>query len=171
MFCPKCGSQNADETKFCRGCGVELSALLVAAPASGRKARGGADAQSLAEKHLEIYSRGLSGLMIGVGLILVAALALALTTASLPVALFSLIFGVVFLSMGVSRLVQARGLKALAEREEPAALPTGQTEYIKPVRSVFDTDDLSAVRVSVTENTTRHLELGAEDELSKPAKP
>jgi len=108
--------------------------------------------------------------MIGVGLILVAALALLLTMRSLPVALFSLIFGVVFLSMGVSRLVQAKGLKALAEREESAALPPGQTEYIKPVRSVFDTDDLSAVPVSVTENTTRHLELDAESD-AKSAKP
>jgi hypothetical protein len=170
MFCPKCGSQNADKTKFCRGCGVELGALLVAAPASGRKASRGADARSLAEKQIDIYSRGLRGLMIGVGLILVAAFALILTTRSLPVALFSLIFGVVLLGTGVSRLVQAKGLKALSERAEPAALPSGQTEYIKPARSVFDTDDLSAVPVSVTENTTRHLELDSEGESAKSAK-
>jgi len=170
MFCPKCGSQNADKTKFCRGCGAELGSLLVAASASGRKANRGADTRSLAEKQIDIYSRGLRGLMIGVGLILVAVFALILTTRSLPVALFSLIFGVVFLGTGVSRLVQAKGLKTLAERDEHAALGPGQTEYIKPARSVFDTDDLSAARVSVTENTTRHLELDAQDESAKSAK-
>ena len=25
MYCPKCGTQNADDASFCRGCGVNLS--------------------------------------------------------------------------------------------------------------------------------------------------
>ena len=28
MFCPKCGLQNAEEAKFCRGCGTDLSNVL-----------------------------------------------------------------------------------------------------------------------------------------------
>ena len=28
MFCPKCGLQNADETKFCRGRGADLGNVL-----------------------------------------------------------------------------------------------------------------------------------------------
>lgn len=149
---------------------MELGNLLAVTPASGRKRSGGGDTRSLAEKHIEIYSRGISGLMIGVGFVILAALAFALSARGLAFALFALAFAIVFLSMGVSRLVQASGLKALAERDEPAALPPVQTEYIKPLRSVFDTDDLSAVPISVTENTTRHLELDAESESAKSAK-
>ena len=30
MYCPKCGIQNNDETKFCRGCGENLKVVLQA---------------------------------------------------------------------------------------------------------------------------------------------
>ena len=30
MYCPKCGIQNNDETKFCRGCGENLKVILQA---------------------------------------------------------------------------------------------------------------------------------------------
>ena len=30
MFCPRCGAQNDDQTKFCRKCGTQLDALALA---------------------------------------------------------------------------------------------------------------------------------------------
>ncbi|MCA1623185.1 MAG: hypothetical protein LC778_05190 [Acidobacteria bacterium] len=44
-----------------------------------------------------------------------------------------------------------------------SALPPSQTEYVKPQTSIYDTGEL-AVPSSVTENTTRHLEVNSEGE-------
>jgi zinc-ribbon domain len=30
MFCPKCGAENQDQTRFCRGCGTDLEAVALA---------------------------------------------------------------------------------------------------------------------------------------------
>lgn len=35
-------------------------------------------------------------------------------------------------------------LPPMSKRDEPAALPPGQTEYIKPSRLIYETDDLAA---------------------------
>ena len=44
-----------------------------------------------------------------------------------------------------------------------SALPPIQTEYVKPQGSIYDTGELVAPS-SVTENTTRHLEINKEGE-------
>ena len=43
-------------------------------------------------------------------------------------------------------------------------LPPTQSDYVKPQNSVYDTGDLVEVPLSVTENTTRHLEINKEGE-------
>lgn len=39
MYCPKCGSANPDNSKFCCDCGAKLSAAAVAAPPKGDRPR------------------------------------------------------------------------------------------------------------------------------------
>ena len=148
MFCPKCGSQNVEKSKFCRGCGADLgdvTALVAGKP----------PARSLAEKHIDLYSRGVRGLLLGLGFLIVSGLGFVLSTRGPAFSLFALMFAFVFLATGISRFVQARGLKALDMKDEPAALPPGQMDYIKPSRSIYETDDL--VPASVTEHTTTNL--------------
>ncbi|MEP6788475.1 MAG: hypothetical protein ABJB40_08590, partial [Acidobacteriota bacterium] len=66
------------------------------------------------------------------------------------------------------RLTHSRGLKklilkALVKEDEPAAISRGQTEYIKPRQSFYDTDDLLKEPSSVTERTTNLLEMDTGD--------
>lgn len=165
MFCPKCGLQNADETKFCRGCGADVSNALAPANASGRRfsGKGLSAPRSIAEQQISLFSRGIRGLIMGGGLFVVSALAFVMSERGLTFSLFMLAFGFLLVGTGISRLIHAQGLKRLVERDEPTALPPGQTEYIKPSQSFYDTDDLLRQPSSVTERTTNLLEIDTGD--------
>jgi hypothetical protein len=158
MFCPKCGSQNADETRFCRGCGADLSSVL--AVVEGRAP----NVPALAEKHIDLFSSGLRGLIIGVGFMFVSVVAYGLSPRLAVVLVFLLAFAFYFAGTGVSRLVQARALKRLREPKVSATpgLSTGQPEYIQPPRSMYQTDDLVTTPRSVTEHTTTHLKIDSD---------
>jgi len=153
MFCPKCGLQNPDETKFCRGCGAELSNVLAAVDGKLPGTRG------LAEKYIDLNSSGIRGVLIGLGFAFISWVVYTIPPGHGIIWTLFLAFAFFFLGTGISRLVQARGIKALSEREGPAALPPGQTEYIQPSRSIYQTDDLAPRPPSVTEHTTTHLKL------------
>ena len=159
MFCPKCGSQNADETKFCRGCGGNLSNVL--AVVDGKVPSTGL---SLAEKQIDLSSRGWRGLLGGTGFLIVASLAFALS-GKITFPLFMLVFAFVFISTGISRFIEARGIKRLLElsgTHHERAISAGPPAFIQPPRSLFETDDLTATPLSVTERTTTHLKLDRE---------
>ncbi len=175
MFCPKCGLQNADETKFCRGCGADVSNAL-AAPvtmARGRRLSGGTESahMSIAEQQIDLFSRGIRGLIMGGGLFVVSALAFVLSERGLTFSLFMLAFGFLLVGTGISRLIHARGLKALGKGDKPAALTSGQPDFIQPSGSIYNTDDLISRPPSVTERTTTHLELDTDGGMfSSPKK-
>ena len=154
MFCPKCGSKNAEETKFCRGCGADLSNAL--AIVGGRSA----DDVALAVKHIELFSSALRGLMVGLGFFIVAAVAFGISTRFAVLGVFALAFAFFFGATGVARLIQARALKRLHKPKDvqPTSLPAGEPAYIKAPRSIYETDDLASTPLSITENTTTHLD-------------
>ena len=150
MFCPKCGSQNVEKSKFCRGCGADVGD--VTALVAGKPPKSSA---SLAEKAIALNSRGIYGVLAGIGFLFVAAVIWSRPPYDGIFWLLPLTFAFIFVSTGISRFVQARGLKALVMKDAPAALPPGQMDYIKPQRSIYETDDL--VPASVTEHTTTNL--------------
>lgn len=150
MFCPKCGSQNVDKSKFCRGCGADV--VDVTALVADKQAK---SPMSLAEKAIALNSRGIRGVLGGVGFLFVAAVIWSRPPYDGIFWLLPLTLAFVWLSTGISRFVQAHGLKALAMQNEPVVLPPGQMDYIKPQRSIYDTDDL--IPASVTEHTTTNL--------------
>ena len=154
MFCPKCGSKNAEDAKFCRACGADVSNVL--AVVEGGQMR----APALAEKQLNYFAAGLGSTIIGSGMVVAAILAVAFSPRLAILTIFALAFASIFLGLGISLMVKARGVKKLRElkpAESAAALPAGEPDYIKPSHSIYETDELSATPVSVTEHTTTHL--------------
>ena len=150
MYCPKCGSQNVDKSKFCRGCGAELSNVLAAL--EGKKPK---SSTSLAERAISLNSRGIRGVLGGIGFLFVAAVIWSRPPYDGIFWLLPLTFASIFVSTGISRFVQARGLKALSKGSDQLTLASGQMDYVKPQRSIYETDDL--VPASVTEHTTTNL--------------
>ena len=151
MYCPKCGSQNVEKSKFCRGCGADVSNVMTAL--EGKPS--GKAPLTRAERAIAINSRGIRGVLGGIGFLFVAWVIWSRPPYDGIFWLLPLTFAFIFVATGISRFVQARGLKALDIKNEPTALPPGEMDYIKPQHSIYETDDLAPV--SVTENTTTNL--------------
>lgn len=168
MFCPKCGLENADDTKFCRNCGGNLSNVWAAV--EGRVP----DQLSQSKQNSDLFSSGIRNLILGFGFIFISILLLFNLPGNPLYWLLTMISGIALLASGISRLVKASQPKAInyqsAERDSfPASpsnppLPPVQTDYIKPEKSNYRTDDLAREPFSVTEPTTRHLEIDEEVE-------
>jgi zinc-ribbon domain len=159
MFCPKCGSQNIDEARFCRGCGIDLSNVMAAIDGKPTPT------SHVAEKQIDLFSTGVRNVVMAFGF---AALAfvIALIPGDTHFWVLFLIPAFILLASGISRIIKAQGLKELRETEkqrkldfrEVQALPPGESDYIKPQVPVYKTEDLLHARASVTEGTTRNLE-------------
>jgi hypothetical protein len=95
------------------------------------------------------------------------------------------------LAVGASQMAKVNRMEKLKQNNEIApgiqpqpnqiyssnpttALPPSRTDYVKPEKSIYDTGELAApVAPSVTEGTTRHLEINNEGEtmtLPQPKK-
>lgn len=156
MFCPKCGTQNKDEQKFCRGCGQSLPAVRMAL--EGR-----------IEEGLQTLNKDFDKLASGaVTLIIFASIALATSFFSSGSAIFNLILGLLIAApmifIGAKRLQNS--IKLLDPKEQPKSLPASSLAALSSVEAqpatlppVPDTDPLgiNAVPSSVAEHTTFHL--------------
>jgi hypothetical protein len=162
MFCPKCGLENADETKFCRGCGANLGGVLGAVEGRvddqkrQKKAKG-----SLSERSIALYSRGIRGVLTSFVFVIVSIFVSEYGERDkiwwlIPFTLALLIF-----AASISRFVQGYGLKRLSERElregRRAELPESRDDFLRAARPSFSTEDLAASPFSVTERTTNLL--------------
>jgi zinc-ribbon domain len=180
MFCPKCGQQNPENGKFCRACGTDLgnvSAVMSGTVPEPIDDRGLAKIQRRARRHKDPHDAqgdALRSIITGVGF-LVVSIALAMTGfwgghswwwAMLFPAFFAL-------SKGIPDYIKAERLIAdqkasnaapqplMGQPPQNYALPPNQTEYVQP-ESRYKTGDL--VPPSVTDGTTRHLEINSEGE-------
>ncbi len=183
MFCPKCGTKNPEDGKFCRSCGSDL-AVVSAAMTGGLPAtlaELGLDPscdpkESLRRKDPnEVYGDGIKGVITGIGFFVVS-MALFLTGVANGQAwwwalLFPAFFG---FAKGVSDILKSRRMmdvrgagfsssvgNVVGAAPNYSSLPSPQTEFIPPATR-YKTGDL--VPPSVTDGTTRHLEMNAEGE-------
>ena len=165
MFCPKCGQSNPETGKFCRACGTDLGNVSQALSAPA------AQMQLLDHKGKPVsWDRAIVKLFSGVAFIVVAC-ALAISGAGRGWWFWLLIPAFMSLGAGVAQIFQLRkmeksgatfaGLRPdLGAAPQNAALPPSQTEWAASPESRYKTGDL--VPPSVTDNTTRHLELDSE---------
>jgi hypothetical protein len=168
MFCPKCGQSNPETGKFCRNCGTDLgnvSSALTGVPQS--KGMGLCD-----RKGRPLTWEGpIRQIAMGVAFMVVAFI-LGISGMGRGWWFWMLIPAFMMLGSGVAKIVQLQQAKRanetrLAQPNEPAfapppaqaGLPSPAQNFTRP-ETRYKTGDL--VPPSVTDGTTRHLELDSE---------
>jgi len=112
------------------------------------------------EKQIDLYGTGMRGLLIGIGFLISSGVAFAVSIRVAVLALFFLAFASYFLGTGIAKLLHARALKGLiGSRDLNQLPPSDQTQYVKPLHSIYETDDLVRIPSSITDHTTTHLEI------------
>lgn len=176
MFCPKCGIENPDNGKFCRKCGTDLGVVSLALSGNLPIAQIN---QYVVDPRKRAVSWEMAITKISIGsAFLIISLILGFTGMIgadkwwfwllLPA------FGA--LASGITQFINLRKLEKLessftsentpnriASFKPTNALPPSQTEFIKPQSSIYETGEF-VEPLSVTENTTRQLEINKEGE-------
>lgn len=162
MFCPKCGTENPDNGKFCRHCGIDISAVSVAinegisavACGSKKSKRGGLDAA------IAKFSVGVSFLVISI--------ALSMTPNGSQWWFWMLIPAFACMGSGIAQFMQYRQTRSRLDESSKmiqmqagtgadAGLPPANvSDFVRPANpAAAKTGEF--VPTSVTEDTTRHL--------------
>lgn len=170
MFCPKCGKQNPDDGKFCRGCGTDLGNVSSALTGSLPRSH-----QLVDRKGRRVSWESAIGKLFGGVAFFAVAIALAFSNTGRGWWFWLLIPAFFSLGAGVAQWIQIRkaeqGMTAgVIQANSPstlpnatnAALPPPQTDFVPVAESRYKTGDL--VPPSVTEDTTRHLNQDSEGE-------
>jgi hypothetical protein len=173
MFCPKCGTQNPDDGRFCRSCGADLGNVSAALSGKIPKPQYIVDPRKRGVSWEHATTKIFTGLAF-----LTVSLILAFTGKFNGQNWWFWLLIPAFGSLG-SGIAQVVQLKKLEKREAgfapPStpnvissappnnALPPTQTDYVAPpTTSIYDTGELAERPGSVTENTTRHLQMDSE---------
>lgn len=179
MFCQKCGTQNPDAGRFCRSCGnaINVAALPVtedfAIDHKGKKRTANPN---------DIWASAIRNMLSGLGFFIMSMILLTTDIArgqkwwwAMLFPAFSLLATGVSQYAKVRRIEKQRGVYHSGQQTQvqPApqntALPPTQQDYIAPQApqrsgSIYDTGEFEVRPPSVTEGTTRHLEINKEGE-------
>lgn len=169
MFCPKCGTKNPDDGKFCRKCGIELepvSELL-----SGKIQTLKRDSKGK-PKRKPRWESAITPIFAGLAMLIISII-LAVTGAGRYWWFWLLIPAFGAIGSGVSNLIQIKQDRdendSTTQTDETtqiayhrqSELPPSQTEYVSPkIEKRYEIGNL--VPPSVIEDTTRHLEIDEE---------
>lgn len=185
MFCPKCGTQNPVTGKFCRSCGTDLAPVAGAlAENSGLKMQQFGAIEPIAPMSLSCqpgksisWQSAMGQMFTGLAFLIVSII-LAFTGKASGWWFWMLIPAFSILGSGVAQYVQLKKNEQRSAALPPSppvngeiysapansALPPPRADYAQPPqKSIYDTGELAAPP-SVTEHTTRHLEINSEGE-------
>jgi hypothetical protein len=169
MYCPKCATANADEVKFCRSCGANLSlvpqALTGQLPESRDTRRRGRhrNRHGRDEDGPPNLGRGITQLIMGVGF-LIAALAIFFSPGGQGWWWAMLFPGFTLLGKGIADIVTVRTAMNLPQGQTQAGqMQAGPPQAaMPPARNTGEIAPQQAYNPlpppSVTEGTTRHLD-------------
>lgn len=187
MFCPKCGTKNPDDGKFCRSCGTDLGGVSAALsgnlPAKSDawdwgdwdcdQSTGRKDAGRRKDPN-EVYGDSIKSIVSGIGFLVVAIVLFTTGVAGGKAWWWAMLFpAFIALSKGIADMAKSRRMmqtgptftvppvNTLYSNQPNTALPPQQTQFVAP-ESRYKTGDL--VPPSVTDSTTRHLEVNSEGE-------
>lgn len=170
MFCPKCGVKNPENGMFCRSCGTDLN---VVSKALTGKLQLGKPQMPVNKKGKPIsWESAFSKLFGGLAFIGVT-IALANSNMGRGWWFWMLIPALTMIGTGLAQVIQIKtseksnvDFAATGRELEPSEqkeLPPSRTDYVAPVRdSTYKTGNLAPP--SVTDNTTKHLEMDSEGE-------
>lgn len=172
MFCPKCGTKNPNDGKFCRKCGTDLGTVSDAIT-------GNLPSKKALKKHKKekaSWESAMSSLFTGIAFLAISII-LGITNAANGSKwwYWMLIPAFAMIGAGVAKTIQLKqdakekvsidlteDTKQINSQQQEA-LPPKQTEFVSDFpNSKYQTGDL--VPPSVVENTTRHLEMDKEGE-------
>jgi hypothetical protein len=130
MYCPKCATQNAEDTKFCRSCGTNLSLVpqaltgrLPEAPSGRRRHRG----RNFEHGGHASLANGITKFFVGLGFLIVS-FALALSSVGRGWWFWMLIPAFASLGKGVAQIVSAKyGPNVTQGLNQMAIPPVAQT--------------------------------------------
>lgn len=164
MFCPKCGTKNPETGKFCRSCGTDLGNVSSALSTGNRP-------QLLNHKGKPIHWEGaFSKFATGLAFLIIS-IVLAVSGNGRGWWFWMLIPAFSCIGAGVSQYMQLKraesGQPMFVPPVQPdslsgsvnQSLPPAQTNFERP-DTKYNTGDL--MPPSVTDNTTRHLEMDSE---------
>ncbi|MBV8858457.1 MAG: zinc ribbon domain-containing protein [Acidobacteria bacterium] len=170
MYCPKCATQNADDARFCRGCGTDISLVpqavtgaLAERLAAVEETRDGRRRRRKGERPPSI-ERAFSKIFMGLAFVLIAFAIVTQMPGGFTWGFWLLLPAAAMLSKGVGMYMRVqeerKRLTPPAHSPTYTAVPPPRPASVLPPR---DTGEMIPPP-SVTEATTRHLGVPAERE-------
>jgi hypothetical protein len=185
MFCPKCGSQNAENVRFCRSCGLELEAVSAAMTGklTLRKTNGEEDGDDENSNNPDkLWNSAIINFLVGLAFLIISVVLATTGAAGGRNWWFWMLIPAFWnIGSGAASYLKVKRMERKTEyanfravnpslQSPPAAnaaLPPRQTlfanDYAPPAAAARDTGELFAPPASITENTTRHLNREAEN--------
>jgi len=176
MFCPKCGIQNPETGKFCRSCGTDLKNVSDVLSGKVKIARTCTDRKG---RPITLES-AITKFFMGVAFLAIS-IVLGVSGRGTGWWFWMMIPALMFIGSGIAQYIQLKNARqsdvafapdaqnSISGAPPHAALPPQQTTFISP-ESRYKTGDL--VPPSVTDTTTKHLEVNSEGEtMTLPERP